>query len=58
MFDKARNLHDGKNLVPTVILNALRDQPIPVYGRGENIRDRLHVHDHSNRYPLPRTLRR
>jgi dTDP-glucose 4,6-dehydratase len=27
-------------------LNALREKPIPVYGRGENIRDWLYVDDH------------
>jgi len=29
-----------------VILNALHDKPIPVYGDGENIRDWIHVYDH------------
>ena len=32
--------------VPLFTINALRDQPLPVYGRGEQQRDRLHVADH------------
>jgi dTDP-glucose 4,6-dehydratase len=35
-----------EKLIPVVILNALRGQPIPVYGNGENIRDWLYVEDH------------
>jgi len=35
-----------EKLVPVVILNALRGAAIPVYGKGENIRDWLHVEDH------------
>jgi dTDP-glucose 4,6-dehydratase len=35
-----------EKLVPVVILKALRGDPIPVYGRGENVRDWLHVSDH------------
>ena len=35
-----------EKLVPTVILRCLRQQPIPVYGKGENIRDWLYVDDH------------
>ena len=31
-----------------VILNALAGQPIPVYGRGENVRDWLYVEDHAD----------
>lgn len=37
--------HDEK-LIPTVIRTALKKQPIPVYGKGENIRDWLFVRDH------------
>ncbi len=37
--------HDEK-LIPTVIRKALNHQPIPVYGKGENIRDWLFVQDH------------
>jgi dTDP-glucose 4,6-dehydratase len=35
-----------EKLVPVVILKALRGEAIPVYGRGENIRDWLFVGDH------------
>jgi dTDP-glucose 4,6-dehydratase len=37
--------HDEK-LIPTVIRKALAHQPIPVYGKGENVRDWLFVEDH------------
>ena len=37
--------HDEK-LIPTVIRTALNHKPIPVYGKGENIRDWLFVLDH------------
>ena len=36
-----------EKLIPTVVLKALRGEPIPVYGRGENVRDWLHVDDHA-----------
>jgi dTDP-glucose 4,6-dehydratase len=36
-----------EKLVPVVILKALRGDPIPVYGKGENIRDWLYVEDHA-----------
>ena len=29
-----------------MIANALADKPLPVYGRGENVRDWLYVEDH------------
>lgn len=35
-----------EKLIPVVILKALRGEAIPVYGKGENIRDWLHVQDH------------
>lgn len=35
-----------EKLIPVVILKALQGQKIPVYGRGENIRDWLYVGDH------------
>lgn len=35
-----------EKLIPVVILKCLRDEPIPVYGKGENIRDWLYVDDH------------
>ncbi|MFY4788447.1 dTDP-glucose 4,6-dehydratase [Aliarcobacter butzleri] len=37
--------HDEK-LVPTIIRNALKGNPIPIYGDGKNIRDWLYVLDH------------
>lgn len=37
--------HDEK-LIPTVIRTALNNKPIPIYGKGENIRDWLFVNDH------------
>lgn len=36
-----------EKLIPVVILNALAGQPIPIYGKGENIRDWLYVEDHA-----------
>ena len=35
-----------EKLIPKIISNALCDKPIPVYGKGENIRDWLYVLDH------------
>jgi len=35
-----------EKLIPLTILNALEKQPLPVYGRGENVRDWLYVGDH------------
>ncbi len=37
--------HDEK-LIPTIIKAALNEEPIPIYGKGENIRDWLFVEDH------------
>ncbi len=39
--------HFPEKLIPLVILNALHGKPLPVYGRGDNIRDWLHVEDHA-----------
>ena len=36
-----------EKLIPVVILKALNNEPIPVYGKGENVRDWIHVHDHN-----------
>ncbi len=36
-----------EKLIPVIILNALQGKPIPVYGRGENVRDWLYVEDHA-----------
>ena len=35
-----------EKLIPLVIINALEDKPLPIYGDGKNIRDWLHVEDH------------
>ena len=35
-----------EKLIPLFISNALRDQALPVYGTGENVRDWIHVLDH------------
>lgn len=35
-----------EKLIPVVILKALGGEPIPVYGKGENVRDWLYVGDH------------
>lgn len=35
-----------EKLIPLMIVNALADKRLPVYGRGENIRDWLYVEDH------------
>jgi dTDP-glucose 4,6-dehydratase len=39
--------HFPEKLIPLVILNALHERPLPVYGRGENVRDWLYVEDHA-----------
>jgi dTDP-glucose 4,6-dehydratase len=36
-----------EKLIPLMIANALRDQPLPVYGDGQNVRDWIHVEDHA-----------
>ena len=40
--------HFPEKLVPVVILNALAGKPIPVYGRGRQVRDWLYVEDHAD----------
>jgi len=40
--------HFPEKLVPVVILNALAGKDIPIYGKGENIRDWLYVEDHAD----------
>ena len=39
--------HFPEKLIPLVILNALEGRPLPVYGKGEQIRDWLYVEDHA-----------
>ena len=36
-----------EKLIPVIILSCLSEKPIPVYGKGENIRDWLYVGDHA-----------
>ncbi|MEL6640192.1 MAG: dTDP-glucose 4,6-dehydratase [Pseudomonadota bacterium] len=40
--------HFPEKLVPVVIIKALAGEPIPVYGKGENVRDWLYVEDHAD----------
>jgi dTDP-glucose 4,6-dehydratase len=40
--------HFPEKLIPVTILNALAGRPIPVYGKGENVRDWLYVEDHAD----------
>ena len=37
-----------EKLIPLMISNALNDKPLPVYGKGENIRDWIYVDDHND----------
>ena len=39
--------HFPEKLIPLMIINAIEGKPLPVYGRGENIRDWLYVEDHA-----------
>jgi dTDP-glucose 4,6-dehydratase len=39
--------HFPEKLIPLVILNALEGKPLPVYGKGANVRDWLYVEDHA-----------
>lgn len=39
--------HFPEKLIPLTILHALEGRELPVYGRGENVRDWLHVEDHA-----------
>ena len=38
--------HFPEKLIPLMISRALADEELPVYGKGENVRDWLHVSDH------------
>ena len=44
--------HFPEKLIPLVILNALDGKPLPVYGKGENVRDWLFVEDHARALAL------
>jgi len=38
--------HYPEKLIPLMITKAMQDKPLPVYGKGENVRDWLYVADH------------
>ncbi|MGH6744345.1 dTDP-glucose 4,6-dehydratase [Novosphingobium sp.] len=44
--------HFPEKLIPLTILNALHGRPLPVYGKGENVRDWLYVDDHARALDL------
>lgn len=41
-----------EKLIPLIIKKAQNDEPLPVYGKGENVRDWLHVLDHCSAIDL------
>lgn len=47
--------HFPEKLIPLVILNALDGRELPIYGRGENVRDWLFVEDHARALALVAT---
>jgi dTDP-glucose 4,6-dehydratase len=44
--------HFPEKLIPLTILNALDGKALPVYGKGENVRDWLYVEDHARALAL------
>lgn len=44
--------HFPEKLIPLIIVNALEGKPLPIYGKGENIRDWLFVEDHAEALEL------
>lgn len=44
--------HLPEKLIPLMIANALNDKKLPVYGKGENVRDWLYVEDHCSAIDL------
>jgi dTDP-glucose 4,6-dehydratase len=47
--------HFPEKLIPLMILNALEGKPLPVYGKGNQIRDWLYVEDHARALVLTAT---
>ena len=44
--------HFPEKLIPLMVINALSDKELPVYGKGENVRDWLYVEDHCSAIDL------
>jgi dTDP-glucose 4,6-dehydratase len=44
--------HFPEKLIPLTIINAIEGEPLPVYGKGQNVRDWLHVEDHARALEL------
>ena len=44
--------HFPEKLIPLMIINALNNKPLPVYGNGANVRDWLYVEDHCSAIDL------
>ncbi|HME86348.1 MAG TPA: dTDP-glucose 4,6-dehydratase [Roseiarcus sp.] len=44
--------HFPEKLIPLIILNAIHEKPLPVYGAGANVRDWLYVEDHARALDL------
>lgn len=40
--------HFPEKLIPLMIINAIEGKPLPVYGKGDNVRDWLYVEDHAS----------
>lgn len=36
-----------EKVIPVTITHAMANEPVPVYGKGENVRDWIHVYDHN-----------
>lgn len=47
--------HFPEKLIPLVILNAISGKPLPIYGKGDQIRDWLYVEDHAEALVLVAT---
>ena len=52
MLEQLRSLSLPEKLIPLVTLNALEGKKLPVYGKGENVRDWLYVDDHAHALEL------